>query len=317
MKELDYALALFQNFPVSHHDREDSLEKVLSLMAFQEVLSDNEENFSYIISHSRFNDYCLRGLFVHFFTYKFKDENQISNAHKYFKNLLVQDLFDFPLIFEREQKNGLPPLHKNIEAWTMFLEKLNKEKIYLHDLYKLMENIFYYEQDIPKKYKNFHKQYNQYLLHQESTAIVNNLVYTLGNSSTSVCSKMVLDDYKENSEEMKKAEYVYNALSNFEHISTNKEKQQRVLELLAIGLYQSKKNNIGERRKVREYKNRKLTIGYPSTPYIDTIPLCFNTPYKEFYQCLDIFNDIKKCGFSEPQKKKIADLYFSIHKKLY
>lgn len=317
MKELDYALSLFENFPVCHYDREDSLENVLSLMAFKEILADNKERFSYITSHSRFNDYCFRGLFGRFFTHNFTNESEKNLSNGYFKNLLQENMFDFSLIFKDEQKNNLPALHKNIEVWAMLLEKLNKEKIYIHGLYILMQHIFYYENDIPKKYKKFHEQYKEYLLHEESTAIVNNLVYTLGNSSTSLCSKMVLEDYEENSEEMEKAEYVYNALSNFEHISINKEKQQRVLELIAIGLYQSKKNNIGERRNVREYKKRKLRIGYPSTPYVDIIPVCFNTPHKEFYECLDVFNNIKKCGFSEPQKKKIADLYFSIHKTLY
>lgn len=317
MKELDYALALFENFPVSHYDREDSLEKVLSLMAFQEILSDNEEKFYYITSHPRFNDYCFRGLFVHFFTYKFSDKNQKNHANKYLKNLLDKDFLDFPLIFEREQKNGLPPLHKNIEAWTMTLEKLNKDRIYVYGLYSLMENIFYYEEDVAKKYKNFHKQYKQYLLHQESTAILNSLVYTLGNSSTSLCSKMVLDDYEANSEERNKAEYVYKALSDLEHISSNREKQENILALIAIGLGQSKKSNIGERTNIRHYKRKKVVAYFPSIPYIDAIPVCFNTPYKEFYQCLDQFNDIKKCGFSDIQKKKIAELYFSIRKKLY
>lgn len=317
MKEIDYALNLFDTFPVSEYDREDYFENILGLMAFKEILSDNEERFSYIISHTRFNDYCLRGLFGIFFTHNFTNENQKNQANKYFKNLLDKDIFDFPLIFNSEQKNGLPPLYKNVEAWTMLLEKLNKDRLYIKGIYILMENIFYYERDIPKKYKNFYKQYELYLLYENSTAIINNILHTFGNSSTSLCSQYALEDYEKDSEELKKAEYFYHSLSDFNYITTEKEKKYDILAILSIGFFQLKKNNIGEKRHTRFYKKTKTQVGYPSTPYTDDLSLCFNNPHTEFYKCLEVYNDIKKCGFSQRQQIKIAELYYSLFKKMY
>lgn len=307
MKNIYETLDLFSRTPFFYqYDREDKLSEVFSLMAFEEAQLGNTENFSVIINHPRFTDYCSSHLFNRFFQKPF------------------YNIFQHPALPDEEK------VKENLNnAFSVFL---NSNKISFFNLYKDHRREFYYI--INPEYTDENIDFN--LIEKLVNHVLNNKIFI---SALGIDLEQIL--YFENidiSSELKEKIKKYNDISSLDsdindvityyssiiididesfgtsNVFSDKTKQDFFDKMIVIGLHFDKYKVIGERD--TSYSEGNIHYG-SSEPYFKHVPNIFNNPYHNFKNCINILSNIMGINFNAEEKNMMVEEYYNAHKRYY
>lgn len=308
MTNINYALELFSRIPFQHrYEMEDSLSKVISLMAYDHAQLGDFDSFKTIVTHSRFSDYCANRLFARFFSCYSYDSLPNPNLNKD-KELVENNLDKAFSIFLELNKLSFGSLYKEhrseyyylIDPETDDVRSLSRIEALLD--YVIANKIFIsaLSLDIDQ------------LLHFENLELTSNL-----KNKITLYKKISKNDTNTH-------DLVPYFSGSFIDLRVDLEskipfetpsKKDAFKSMLVIGLYFDKYKAVGE-------KNISYTEGdteyCSSEPYFKQgIPDAFNNPYTNFAQCFTLLADAMDVEFSEDEKALALNIYQDIHKNHY
>lgn len=317
MNNIDFILSIISTIsqPYGHSIEDDNIAEFLSKVAMRTIKDNNIEELQKIIEHERFSHSCHLRFFYDFFDST--NVKEIENLNEVFLLLLNRNYFDFSNIFYSTYKSRIR-FYNNEKAFVSLIKHLSKNEIYFN---QIVSNYEYCNFKIKNKedlqiiqsYMDISKKY------EILSGFINN-----GPEGISWCYGSVEEAF----DEMKNSRYsigseyqieakekIFKALSEINLVSKNRKKREDVLSIISIGLGFFKIGAIGKKVNIRKYKKTNSIVVYDST-YFEFNDDNFNNPFINFKECLNEFNDFKKCGFSDIQKEKIQNILINIRDSL-
>lgn len=307
MENIHETLDLFSRTPFFYlYDREDKLSEVFSLMAFEEAQLGNIENFSTIINHPRFTDYCSTHLFSRFFQKSFynifkhpnlPDEKTVeNNLNKAFYFLLSSNKISFFNLYKDHRRQFYYIINPeytdedvNLNIIEQLVDYVLDNKIFISALGIDLEQILYFENtDISPDLKEKVKKYNDI---SSLDKAVNDII--------TYYSSIIID---------------IDESFGTSDVFSDENKQDFFDKMIVIGLHFDKYKVIGERDTSYDEGNVRYCS---SEPYFKNIPNIFNNPYHNFKNCINILSNIMNINFDDEEKNIMVEEYYKAHKRYY
>lgn len=307
MNNINETLDLFSRTPFFYkYDRDDKLAEVFSLMAFEKAQLGNIEQFSTIINHPRFTDYCSSNLFNRFFQKPFYNifkhpdlpdyEIIQSNLNKAFSILLSSNKISFFNLYQNHRISFYYVINPeytdediNLNIVGQLIDYVLNNKIFICALGDDLEQILFFENiKIPNLLKEKIKEYKKSSLFDSDIHDV-----------VKYCSWSITD---------------LDESFGTSTIFSDKIKQEFFDKMIAIGLHFDKHKIIGE--KDTSYTEGNI-IYSSSEPYFKNMPSIFNNPYPNFKDCIDILSKTFEINVDENEKKIMVEEFYKAHKSYY
>lgn len=314
MNNVDYALSIIETIhkPYSNNVDSDEIADFFSKLAMRTIKDEQYDSLNKVIYHDRFSISCHLKFFNDFFNKK--NFSSIKNLNNIFSLLLNNNYFDFSAICYGMYKMNVR-FFNNQEAFKLLINHLNKNCLYFNQIvsnyeYSPFELKNKKEQKVIDFYMEKSKKYE--ILSEFLNNGPEGISWSYG-SLEEAFEEMKNNRYGINNLEVK--EKLFNAFLEIKNISKNRKKQEDILSIIALGLGFSKIGAIGKKINIRKYKKNNSIVVYDAT-YYKMNDNEFNNPYINFKECLEEFNKIKKCGFSEVQEEKIQNVLINVRKIL-
>lgn len=278
--------------PVDRYNREDKLEDVISLLAFNFISNENYEELSVCLNHPRFNSFCSHKLLVNYLrpygNYsilkketnnaiimdKYEkglvcllNSNYVNFSHYYRENRIDNRLFNY----DYDNDTGVPDCFLNhLVMYVLY------NKIYIEALANDMDEYIDSDTNMNEVTKSLMETYIKRVRNKDS--IINNTFYLVGRN----ISLTVNEDPSE--------------ILNIPILFYDRVKQNHFINLLGIGFH----------------------FNYEALfESIENIPFYFNVPAIHFKECCEYYNQTNECEFEENEIKRIIDIFYQLHNDTY
>lgn len=311
MNNVDYTLSILSsiNKPYGYNIDDDEIAEIFSKLAMRTIKDKQLEAFNNVIYHERFSMPCHLRFFYDFFDNK--NVSSIDNLNQVFSFLLETNYFDFSAICHGIYKRHIP-FFKNKDAFLLLLEHLNKNCLYFDQI----ANNYEYS-PVKTKNKKEEKFINDYMEKSKKYEVLSEFLNN-GPEGISWSYGSLEDAFKEikssiygNDNNIEIKEKIFDIFSEINNVAKNRVKKENAMRIIALGLGFSKIGAIGKKINIKKYKKSNSIVVYDPTYYVFDNHK-FNNPYINFKECLEDFNRIKNCGFSDIQMNKIQDILIKI-----